>query len=205
MHPSLIVYRAVSPNAGLTGLDKLTFGNVSPSHQVRHVAHLIVAVILMSWTLFLIWRECKHFVDVRQAWLASPQHLSLARTRTIALTNVPESVNSESGIREMAGTVGRLTGTAQPRPSNVTDGPGNGNGYSDSPDGDMGGVRKVWLSRKIKPLEKAWQNRDDECSRLEGGVGKLLKLGNKNERKGKTPEKQGERFVGYILFLLTQV
>ena len=181
----LMTSSAASPNAGKSGLNKLSFGNVSASHQVRHVAHFIVAIILMFWTLFLLWREYHPFVDIRQAWLSSPQHLSLARTRTIALVNVPEDVNSGSGIKELAGTVGRLTGTAGSMQTDVVGGTGN--------KGETGGVRNVWLTRNIKEVEKVWQKREDECARLEGGVGKLIKLGNKNERKGKTPEKLGKR------------
>ena len=174
----------------------LTFGNVPADAQNRHIAHGLVAVILMGWTLYLLWREYNHFVDIRQAWLSSPQHLSLARTRTVALTGLPDSVNSESGIKELGGIIGRLTGSSSavgPRTSNLTDGTAvaNGNGRSTSPDLEIGGIRSVWLSKKVKPVEKVWQEREDECSRLEGGVAKLVKLGNKNYRKGKTPEKQG--------------
>ena len=138
----------------------------------------------MSYTLYLLWREYNHFVEIRQAWLQSPNHLGLARTRTIAISSVPTDINSGTGIRELAGTVGRLTGTSGPRLNNME----VGNNYEP----ETGGVRSVWLTRKVKDLEKVWQDRDKECARLEGGVGKLVKLGNKNERKGKTPEKQGK-------------
>ena len=177
----LTICSAVKPNAGETGLNAVTFGNISANNQDRHIGHFIVAILLMSYTLFLIWREYNHFIDVRQAWLSSPQHLTLARTRTIAMSNVPTDINSGAGIQELAGTVGRLT--------NYDNAP---------PGGEVGGVRNVWLTRKIKPLEKVWQERDKECARLEGGVGKLIKLGNKNERKGKTPEKKGKCTPAYF-------
>jgi len=180
----LIPISVVKPNAGQSGLNMLAFGNVGASKQDRHIGHFIVSIILMSYTLFLIWREYNHFIEIRQAWLSSPQHVSLARTRTIAISNIPTDVNSGSGIKELAGTVGRLTGTSASRPSNVTD--------SVAPEGDFDGVRSVWLTRKIKDLEKTWEERDKECARLEGGVSQLQKLGNQNERKGKTPEKQGK-------------
>ena len=167
----------------------MAFGNVPPTGQNRHIGHFLVALILMSWTLFLIWREYNHFVEVRQEWLTSTQHLSLARARTVAITNLPDSVNSESGLKELASVVGRLTASYAPRPSNVTDGTAV-NGVDESA---SGGVRNIWLSRKVKALEKVWQERDDECSRLEGGVGKLQKLASKNQRKGKTPEAKGEQ------------
>lgn len=170
----------------------MTFGNVPLTNQNRHIAHFLVAIILMSWTMFLIWREYNHFVEVRQAWLSSPQHLSLARSRTVVITNLPDSVNSISGIKELGGVVSGLTGPMAPRSSNVTEGTAvNGSGDLES-EGGAGGIKNIWLTYKVKEVEKVWQDRNDECARLEGGVGKLVKLGVKNYKKGKTPEKQGE-------------
>ncbi|KAL0240602.1 hypothetical protein I308_106400 [Cryptococcus tetragattii IND107] len=192
----LIPVSAVSPNQGMQGLNILTFGNVASSDQVRHVAHFLVTIILMSWTVFLIWREYNHFVDVRQTWMTTPQHLSLARARTIAITNIPESINSSTGIKELAGLVSRIgagngSGTnllalTNPfsRQSIATENTG-ANGDSE------GGVRHVWLTRKCKDIEKVWEERDAECARLEGGVAKLQKRAAKNVRKGKTPMQQG--------------
>ncbi|KIR96993.1 hypothetical protein L804_05651 [Cryptococcus deuterogattii 2001/935-1] len=193
----LIPVSAVSPNQGMEGLNILTFGNVASSDQVRHVAHFLVTIILMSWTVFLIWREYNHFVDIRQTWMTTPQHLSLARARTIAITNIPESINSSTGIKELAGLVSRVgagngSGTnllalTNPfsRQSIATENTG-ANGDSE------GGVRRVWLTRKCKDIEKVWKERDAECARLEGGVAKLQKRAAKNVRKGKTPEQQGK-------------
>ena len=179
----------IKPNNGADGLNSISFGNVPASGQNRHIGHFVVAVVLMSWTLYLILREYNHFVEVRQEWLTSTQHLSLARSRTVAITNLPDSVNSDAGLKELANVVGRLTGSSAPRPSNVTDGTAvAGNGV----DAEAGGVRRVWLSRKVKPIEKIWEERDNECLRLEGGVGKLQKIASKNVRKGKTPEKKGQ-------------
>ncbi|AAW47229.1 conserved hypothetical protein [Cryptococcus deneoformans JEC21] len=193
----LIPVSVISPNQGNTGLNKLTFGNVGETDQIRHVAHFLVAIVLMSWTVYLIWREYNHFVDVRQTWLTTPQHLSLARARTIAITNIPDSLNSSTGIKELAGVVSRVgagngSGTnllalANPfsRQSTATE---NTGATGDS----EGGVRRVWLTRKCKNVEKVWKERDAECARLEGGVAKLQKRAAKNVRKGKTPETQGK-------------
>ena len=180
----------VAPNAGQTGLNILTFGNVAADMQNRHIGHFLVAIVLMSWTLFLLWREYNHYVDVRQAWLGSPQHLTLARTRTIAITSVPDSINSDAGLKGLAGTVARLTGTTNtaPRMSTATEGTVVAPAIGEAMDG---GVRSVWLSRNVKAVEKVWENRDKECGRLEGGVAKLVKTAQKNVQKGKSPEVQG--------------
>jgi hypothetical protein len=185
----LLTSSAVSPNAGLDGLNKLSFGNVAPEHQVRHVAHFLVAIVLINWTLFLLGREYNHYVDIRQEWLSSAQHLSLARTRTVAITNVPDQYNSGSTLRELGGTVAGLTGQSAPRPSNVTEGTVNVQTEAN------GSIQRVWLPRKIKEVEEVYDERNEECVRLEGGVGKMVKLANKNYRKGKTPEKKGESFA----------
>ncbi|WWC62853.1 uncharacterized protein I303_105451 [Kwoniella dejecticola CBS 10117] len=192
---------AVKPNNQLEGLNLLSFGNVDPSHQNRHIAHFFCAIILMAWTCYLIWQEYNHFVQIRQAWLTSPQHLALARTRTVAVTNVPDSVNSESGMKEIASIVARIDSTTpgssvpsanggkhqDPRISTATE------GTAVNPSNDAeGGIRQVWLTRKCKDVEKVWQEREKECARLEGGASKLIKLANKNQAKGKTPEAKGQ-------------
>ncbi|WRT68034.1 uncharacterized protein IL334_005009 [Kwoniella shivajii] len=185
----------VKPNQQLEGLNMLSFGNVPTTGQNRHIAHFICSLLLIAWTLYLVWGEYNHFVQIRQAWLTSPQHLALARTRTVAVTNVPESVNSSAGLKEIASIVARIDNStpgstvpsAQPRMSNATE------GTAINPTNDAeGGVRQVWLTRKCKDIEKIWEERDKECTRLEGGANKLIKLANTNQAKGKTPEAKGQ-------------
>jgi hypothetical protein len=184
-------HRVASPNAGQTGLNKLTFGNVAPQEQNRHIAHFLVAILLICekhalprqswmyhgreliaaslaatrapppavWTLYLLYREFQHLIQVRQQWLASDQHLSLARTRTVMLVNVPKSLMDETALKELAGD---HVGSA--------------------------GAARVWLSRQCKDLEKVYDDRNQECARLEGAEAKLQALATKNVKKGKTPQ-----------------
>ncbi|ODN74029.1 hypothetical protein L202_07505 [Cryptococcus amylolentus CBS 6039] len=185
----------ITPNSGKDGLNMLTFGNVADTKQIRHVAHFLVAIILIVWTIFLIFREYNHLVQVRQAWMTSPQHLTLARARTVAITNVPDAINNVAGIKELAGTVAHIDSTGGSgtnllanvnpfgRQSTATEG---------TAVNETDGVRQVWLVRKCKDAEKIWSERDAECARLEGGVSKLQKLAAKNVRKHKTPEETGK-------------
>lgn len=122
-------------------------------------------------------------MDVRTQWLKSDA--TSLKSRTVAMVNVPEDMFSEAGIRELGGMVGQ---TAGPRPSVATDG---APAIKGSGTVTAGGITHVWLGVKVKKLAKTWEERDKECLRLEGGVGKLLKTALKNERKGKTPEKKG--------------
>ena len=48
---------------------------------------------------------------------------------------------------------------------------------------------KVWLARDLKELEDVYDDRNDECDRLEAGEAKLLAKITKNVKKNKTPEK----------------
>jgi len=178
---------AAPPTAGLEGLNILTFGNVSRAHTDRRIAHFLVALLLMAWTAYTLLKEYKHFTEIRQAWLTSSHHLALARSRTIAVTNLPDNYNNESNLKELSQTVGGLAGTAAPRRSTATEGTAIGGASNDN----LTGGPQVWLSRKVQDLEDVWGDRNDECARLEGGVGKLQKLAAKNQKKGKTPEKKG--------------
>lgn len=148
---------------------------------------MLVALILMSWTCYTLLQEYKHFVEMRQAWLTSQQHLSLARSRTVAFTGIPDEYNSTSGLNELVQTVNTMPGNKAPRIS-MADDRTLANGSEDN----ISSPPQIWMSRNVKSVEKVWEDRDKECGRLEGGVGKLLKLATKNEKKGKTPEKQGK-------------
>jgi len=110
-------------------------------------------------------------MEVRQTWLRSDRNSN--KSRTVAMVNVPESMFSEAGIREIGNTVWGLTAS----------GPGSTK--------NDGGITHVWLGRKVKAVEKVYNRRDKEVYRLEGGVGKLLKKAQKNQLKGKTPEAKG--------------
>jgi len=184
--------RAVKPNAQLQGLNILSFGNVPVTQQNRHIAHFLTAILLMSWTLYLLFREYNHFVEIRQNWLATPQHQSEARTRTILIGNLPKDFNSESAIKELGGNISRITGSSRPRPSNVTEGTMVANGSSTGLDSEVGGIRQIWMSKMADKVEEVWEERDKEVARLESGSSKLAKLANKNQAKGKTPEKKGK-------------
>ena len=156
------------------------------NEQNRHVGHFIVAVTLIGWTLFLLWREYNHLVDIRQAWLASPQHMSLARTRSIALVNVPSRHQfwcGYQGARRNGGTTYRhcRSKAEQCHWSRHRCTRRVGQRVEAS---DLCGL--LGRSRRLKRFGRRGE---DECSRLEGGVGKLSKIGNKNERIGQDSRK----------------
>lgn len=189
-----LTFSVVGPNNGLTGVNMFTFGNVKePLRRIPHIiitavfirkSHLVLCTVLFpSLTAvvanYLLWREFRHFVDIRTRWLKSDA--MSRKSRTVMLTNVPKDMFTEIGIKELAGSVATQTSSSLPRPS----------GVSAETHRAPGGVTDVWLARKVKDVTKVWEKRDKECNRLEGGLGKLLKLAQKNQLKGKTPEAKG--------------
>ena len=182
-----LTFSAAPPTAGEIGLNILTFGNVSPYHTNRRIGHMLVALILMAWTCYTLWTEYKHYVELRQAWLTSQQHLSLARSRTVVFTGIPDQYNSISALNELVQTVNSMPENKAPRISMADD-----RTLANGSEENITTPPQIWMGQIVKDVEKVWEDRDKECTRLEGGVGKLLKLAAKNEKKGKTPEKQGK-------------
>jgi hypothetical protein len=116
---------------GLSGLDRLTFGNVESSKQIRYAAHIILAWLLtctsilscsittncsLVWVWYLIKREMALFITLRQQYLISKDHSASAQASTILVTGVPRRYLNEHALTKL---------------------------YSHLP----GGVRKVWLNR----------------------------------------------------------
>lgn len=50
----------------------------------------------------MLYREFRHFLRIRQAYLNSPAHATLARSRTVMLNNLPKGWENEARIRELA-------------------------------------------------------------------------------------------------------
>ncbi|KAG7531583.1 hypothetical protein FFLO_04242 [Filobasidium floriforme] len=158
----LMPVTASKPNAGNVDLNIFSIGNVPDSRPNKRIAHLLVGLILIAWTCFLIYREFGHLIKVRQAWLSSHTHQRLARTRTVQLVNVPEDLMAGSALVNLASS---FTGASERNPP------------------------KVWLARNTDELQDVFDDRNDECNRLEAGEAKLLSKITKNVKKNKTPEK----------------
>ncbi|EIN13115.1 DUF221-domain-containing protein [Punctularia strigosozonata HHB-11173 SS5] len=95
----LMPISAIAPNGGQKGLNMFAFGNVPADKQIRHVAHLAVAVVVILYTLFLIYREYTHFVLIRHRHLSGPAHTRLARARTVMLTHLPKPLCTPEALR----------------------------------------------------------------------------------------------------------
>jgi len=76
--------------AGQSGLDILSFSNVSDSNPARYFAHAVMAWVFFGWVMFLVGREMLYLVKVRQAYLLSTWNSSRISQRTVLFTDVPE-------------------------------------------------------------------------------------------------------------------
>lgn len=85
----------------VTGLDTLSWQNVAPTQTHRYWAHLVCAVLAISWTLYRVYREKLNFIDVRQRFLTSPEHRLKASARTILVTNIPYEYRNKEALEAL--------------------------------------------------------------------------------------------------------
>jgi hypothetical protein len=88
--PILIpINNTLKNKAGIRGLDTLGWQNYDPAHTDRLWAHLILAVLVLTWTCYVIYDELRGYIRVRQAYLTSPQHRLRASATTVLVTAIP--------------------------------------------------------------------------------------------------------------------
>ncbi|KAI0676509.1 DUF221-domain-containing protein [Trametes maxima] len=95
----LLPVTAVRPdNAGFTGLNRFTFGNVPSNQQSRYAAHIILVWFFTVWIWWNIRYEMKHFVTTRQKWLIEPENAASAMASTVLITGVPRNYLTEKAL-----------------------------------------------------------------------------------------------------------
>ncbi|KAJ3853610.1 DUF221 family protein [Lentinula lateritia] len=96
----------IGQNGATSSLEKISWINViDPQEQKRFTAHIIVVYILTIFVIYLIRREMSYFVLMRQRFLLSPSHSRLAQARTVLITSVPDTLSTESSLRQFASFV----------------------------------------------------------------------------------------------------
>ncbi|KAF8326818.1 uncharacterized protein EI90DRAFT_3069169 [Cantharellus anzutake] len=86
---------------GLTGLDRFTFGNISRTDQSRYAAHLTLAYVFTFWILYVLKKEMRHFITVRQRHLIDPGHRATPQAKTMLMTGVPPKYLHPLAIRSV--------------------------------------------------------------------------------------------------------
>ncbi|KAK0639756.1 hypothetical protein B0T16DRAFT_423705 [Cercophora newfieldiana] len=85
----------------LAELERLTIGNIKlPS---RYFAHAAVAWCFFGFVLFMICRECIYYINLRQAYLLSPNYAKRLSARTVLFTCIPKPYLEEAKLRKLFG------------------------------------------------------------------------------------------------------
>ncbi|EMC92200.1 hypothetical protein BAUCODRAFT_78650 [Baudoinia panamericana UAMH 10762] len=72
------------------GLDRLSISNVAPAYVGSRLwAHLIMAIGVIMWFCYVVYKEMRGYIRVRQAFLTSPQHRIRASATTVLVTGIP--------------------------------------------------------------------------------------------------------------------
>ncbi|KAK0712078.1 hypothetical protein B0H67DRAFT_586939 [Lasiosphaeris hirsuta] len=82
-------------------LDSLTIGNIE--FPLRFYAHVAVAWSFFGFVLFMICRECIYYVNLRQAYLLSPNYSKRLSSRTVLFTCIPKPYLEEAKLRKLFG------------------------------------------------------------------------------------------------------
>ena len=140
----------------VAGLDTLSWQNVDPARTSRYWAHLVCAILVISWALFRMYREKVHFIDIRQRFLTSPEHRLKASARTILVTNIPSEYRSKEALEAL---------------------------YDVFVDNDDRSRLVVWVNRDYKSLRKLVARRRSLRHALEKEELRIMRLCNKKFRK----------------------
>ncbi len=98
--PVLLSVNATGGNK-LSQLDLLTIGDVAS--PLKFYAHALIAWVFFGFILFMVCRECVFYINLRQAYLMSPQYANRLSARTVLFTCVPKRFLDERRIRKLFG------------------------------------------------------------------------------------------------------
>lgn len=78
-----------APQANVTGLNQLAWGNVRPSRYQRYWGHWLMALFFVVWICYVAFDELKNYIRMRQAYITSPQHRLRASATTVLVSSIP--------------------------------------------------------------------------------------------------------------------
>ncbi|KAL8668927.1 MAG: hypothetical protein Q9168_006461 [Polycauliona sp. 1 TL-2023] len=141
----------------VAGLDTLSWQNVDPARTQRYWAHLVCAILIITWSLYRVYREKVHYIDVRQRFITSPEHRLKASARTILVTNIPSEYRSKQALEAL---------------------------YDIFVDNDDRSRMVVWVNRDYKSLRNLVAKRRSLRHALEKEELRIIRLCNKKFQKG---------------------
>ncbi|ODV81170.1 DUF221-domain-containing protein [Suhomyces tanzawaensis NRRL Y-17324] len=80
------------------GLDRISISNIS--NKWRVLAHIFLSWIFFGAVIFLIYRELVYYTTFRHVLQTTPLYDSLLSSRTLLLTEIPDSLLEEANLRE---------------------------------------------------------------------------------------------------------
>lgn len=95
----------ITGGGGQKELDMLSYANIksSGSGKNRYYAHVFAAWAFYGFVMYLIFRECIYYINLRQAFLISPLYANRISSRTVLFTAVPETYLDERKLRKVFG------------------------------------------------------------------------------------------------------
>ncbi len=96
----------ITGGGGQTELDLLSYSNIDSSTSAgrsRYYAHVFTAWIFYGFVMYLIFRECVFYINLRQAFLLSPMYSQRISSRTVLFTSVPTPYLNEARLRKVFG------------------------------------------------------------------------------------------------------
>lgn len=78
-----------APQANVTGLNQLAWGNVQPAKFRRYWGHWLMALLFVIWICYVVFDELKNYIRMRQAYITSPQHRLRASATTVLVSSIP--------------------------------------------------------------------------------------------------------------------
>lgn len=89
---------------GQSQLEILSYSNIDiESQSNRFFAHTFVGWMIYGFIMYMITRECIFYINVRQAYLLTPQYANRISSRTVLFTAVPDDYLDEARLRQTFG------------------------------------------------------------------------------------------------------
>lgn len=101
--PILLPLHATGGN-GKTQLELVSYSNLDIERNAsRLYAHALLAWVIYGFVMYMITRECIFYINLRQAFLLTPQASKRLSSRTVLFTNVPGEYMDEGKLRRTYG------------------------------------------------------------------------------------------------------
>lgn len=152
--------------ANVTGMDQYAWDNIRLAHTDRYWAHLTLAVLVVVYVCGVFFIEFRHFVHKRQEYLTSEGHRAKPSASSVLLSAIPNEAFARTA-QQPEEALSRL--------------------FSDFP----GGVRQVWINRRVDALARKIGERDDIHARLEAAETRLIQKAVRAHGKAEQAAREG--------------